>query len=935
MLLANQGLHAVAFLVLACVVSSPIATAGEEDIGLSNITETNTAANTCFEVSSTPGCSDSACEDFICEKVDTFCCGRTWDDTCVRAATEYADICEIGWPDQSNDCFEIDPFGRPGCQNDNGNGNENEDMNDTGYDHALCESIVCLLRPECCDLAYDEKCVELALKKCDLPEPRNSCLSESRLPGCVDKSKDGMCLESVCQKDEACCGVAYGPQCVELARKDSESCSPKTAPNTCYEKSIFGGCNNQRCENLVCTFGESCCDNQEIIGMWNEPCVIAANALCQPVLEDLPSDGGDCPSGMTCSYDSMASCADLASQYKNIFFLGNILGGVYCGNEVSGRNGITNCPRGSYCPDPETILPCPAGYYCPFKTQKPTILCKRCQEGSLQLVKDLYGWIVLFVIVVLAAAYIGWGLLNQYNKRLADHISRSERRVQSRMSRISTRMSTGISHHHHKEKRDLEKLRPKLELINYRLAKMEEDQSSSKNKKKHSITGLKIYGGEIKFDSIRLFDALDADASGDLTFDELNVILGLNEAELREFIRRMNEMADSESIRVSVTRPVFAKYFLQALTDTSNLTISYEEAEAMFDELAEGDTSLNEIEMSKFYASSMSEFLSDSQILLLIKEFKTLKEANLRAVAAATEEARGSFTKTRSNHHMSFSNRRASLTALRSSRRPSSLAFAKDMLMDNHQSLRSSALNFLTPNKGVKSVTNGREFFIENYPQLLMDVMLTGDEESNDGSEETDFRGVDLCFKDLSLSIKLGTKSVDVVKKVTGRLRGKTMTALMGGSGAGKTSLLNALCGRAHYGETTGTVYLNGHETEIQKHVDCIGFVPQDDIVYPELTVRENFIYAGKFRLPKGTTNEEIEELADETIANLGLARVANSPVGDVRRRGVSGGEKKRVNIGIELMAMPSICEFYCFLSTKCSDKNSILYNTDSFECLT
>ena len=232
-------------------------------------------------------------------------------------------------------------------------------------------------------------------------------------------------------------------------------------------------------------------------------------------------------------------------------------------------------------------------------------------------------------------------------------------------------------------------------------------------------------------------------------------------------------------------------------------------------------------------------------------------------------------------------------------------------------------------------MTNGREFFIENYPQLLMDVMLTGDEESNDGSEETDFRGVDLCFKDLSLSIKLGTKSVDVVKKVTGRLRGKTMTALMGGSGAGKTSLLNALCGRAHYGETTGTVYLNGHETEIQKHVDCIGFVPQDDIVYPELTVRENFIYAGKFRLPKGTTNEEIEELADETIANLGLARVANSPVGDVRRRGVSGGEKKRVNIGIELMAMPSICEFYCFLSTKCSDKNSILYNTDSFECLT
>jgi hypothetical protein len=70
--------------------------------------------------------------------------------------------------------------------------------------------------------------------------------------------------------------------------------------------------------------------------------------------------------------------------------------------------------------------------------------------------------------------------------------------------------------------------------------------------------------------------------------------------------------------------------------------------------------------------------------------------------------------------------------------------------------------------------------------------------------------------------------------------------------------------------------------------------------------VRENFIYTGKFRLPRGTPYIEIEDLADETLANLGLSRVADSLVGDVRRRGVSGGEKKRVNIGLELMARPS-----------------------------
>ena len=69
--------------------------------------------------------------------------------------------------------------------------------------------------------------------------------------------------------------------------------------------------------------------------------------------------------------------------------------------------------------------------------------------------------------------------------------------------------------------------------------------------------------------------------------------------------------------------------------------------------------------------------------------------------------------------------------------------------------------------------------------------------------------------------------------------------------------------------------------------------------------MRENFIYSGRFQLPKGTPLDEILDLADATLASLGLSRVANSIVGDVTRRGVSGGEKKRVNIGLELMSRP------------------------------
>jgi ABC-type lipoprotein export system ATPase subunit len=234
----------------------------------------------------------------------------------------------------------------------------------------------------------------------------------------------------------------------------------------------------------------------------------------------------------------------------------------------------------------------------------------------------------------------------------------------------------------------------------------------------------------------------------------------------------------------------------------------------------------------------------------------------------------------------------------------------ESLRMGNQQ--RSSAVSVSSGGQRGPPPTNNtisREEFIEHYPQLLLDIMLEDDDEDAFG-DNTELLGIDMCFKNLSLSIKLGKSTVKVVDNVTGRIRAKSMTAIMGGSGAGKTSLLNALCGRAFYGETTGSILVNGHEESIEDHKDSVGFVPQDDIVYAELTVRENLIFSGRFRLPKGTSNEEIEELADETLANLGLARVANSPVGDIRRRGVSGGEKKRVNIGLELMALPSICKW-------------------------
>lgn len=300
-------------------------------------------------------------------------------------------------------------------------------------------------------------------------------------------------------------------------------------------------------------------------------------------------------------------------------FEGEIYGGVYCAE----GEGLVNCPVGSYCPDPETLLPCPAGFYCPYKTSHPAIECQKCDEGATTLTQDPYGWIVLGIVISFVVLYIGFTLLQQHNNGLAHRLQELEKRV---LASAHSNIRFSSLYYQSQKKNMLEKLRPKLELVSRRLFKLEEmnsanDSVGSATRHGRKTNGVEIGGEVIKFDARRVFDLLDADASGDVTFKELNVILGLNDLELKEFIRRMNEMAGSQSNNTSVTRPVFVKYFLQVLTETTHLTISFEEAEALFDEMAGGakDKPANEINMNKFYASSMSEFLSESQIFDLIK----------------------------------------------------------------------------------------------------------------------------------------------------------------------------------------------------------------------------------------------------------------------------------------------------------------------------
>ncbi len=133
------------------------------------------------------------------------------------------------------------------------------------------------------------------------------------------------------------------------------------------------------------------------------------------------------------------------------------------------------------------------------------------------------------------------------------------------------------------------------------------------------------------------------------------------------------------------------------------------------------------------------------------------------------------------------------------------------------------------------------------------------------------------------------------------------MIALMGPSGAGKTTLLLALNG--YLPPTSGQVRINGEDlyTIYDALRGSIGYVPQDDIVHPELTVFEAVKYSARFRLPPDFSEEEIDRRVDETLRDLGLEGLKNLQIGKPEKKVLSGGQRKRVNIALELVTDPVI----------------------------
>ncbi|XP_071710327.1 ABC transporter G family member 22-like isoform X2 [Rutidosis leptorrhynchoides] len=128
----------------------------------------------------------------------------------------------------------------------------------------------------------------------------------------------------------------------------------------------------------------------------------------------------------------------------------------------------------------------------------------------------------------------------------------------------------------------------------------------------------------------------------------------------------------------------------------------------------------------------------------------------------------------------------------------------------------------------------------------------------------------------------------------------------MGPSGSGKTTLLSLLGGRLTEPTPGGSITYN--DKPYSKSLKSrIGFVTQDDVLFPHLTVKETITYAARLRLSKTLTKHEKENHAADVIRELGLERCQDTMIGNSFVRGVSGGERKRVSIGNEIIINPSL----------------------------
>lgn len=216
-----------------------------------------------------------------------------------------------------------------------------------------------------------------------------------------------------------------------------------------------------------------------------------------------------------------------------------------------------------------------------------------------------------------------------------------------------------------------------------------------------------------------------------------------------------------------------------------------------------------------------------------------------------------------------------------------------------------------------------------NQKAGLGPIHLSIDEDGEDASKLiTDRKPVALMFNDVSYQLN-GCQQI--LSGVHGIVYPGQVMAIMGASGAGKTTFLDILARKNKRGTVSGEFFVSGETISDEYFKSFVGFVDQEDTLMPTLTVYETILNSALLRLPKGMSNQAKEQRVMEVISELGITHIKDQIIGsdDSGMRGISGGEKRRVGIACELVTSPSIL----FLDEPTSGLDSFnAYNV--IECL-
>ncbi|GLE00166.1 hypothetical protein PINS_up008893 [Pythium insidiosum] len=223
---------------------------------------------------------------------------------------------------------------------------------------------------------------------------------------------------------------------------------------------------------------------------------------------------------------------------------------------------------------------------------------------------------------------------------------------------------------------------------------------------------------------------------------------------------------------------------------------------------------------------------------------------------------------------------------------PENVSLSGEDADDHSLGLELSSVSSSTPSYGLVETPRG-----PSSEEVILEVKTTHRERS--------FVPVTLAFKDLWYSVPDPAnpkESIDLLKGISGFALPGTMTALMGSSGAGKTTLMDVIAGRKTGGKIRGQILLNGHEATDLAIRRCTGYCEQMDIHSEASTIREALTFSAFLRQGSDVPDSQKYDSVEECLELLDL-----HPIADQIIRGSSVEQMKRLTIGVELAAQPSV----------------------------